>query len=156
MIYFAYGSNLDRLQMSARCPGARFIGAARLYDYRLTFPRRSHVRDSAVASIERAEGASVWGALYEIADEDVPRLDGREGYEPRRGVGENFANRVPVTVIAADGAPLEAMTYVTSPKPDPGLPSADYLSILISGAIACSAAEEYIAMLSSHPSEARA
>jgi gamma-glutamylcyclotransferase (GGCT)/AIG2-like uncharacterized protein YtfP len=156
MIYFAYGSNLDRLQMSARCPRARFIGSARLHDYRLTFPRRSQVRDSAVASVERSEGESVWGALYEVADEDVSRLDGREGYEPRRSDGDNFANRVPVTVIPADGGPIEAMTYVTNPKPDPGLPSADYLSILITGAIACSAAEEYIAMLASHLSEARA
>ena len=43
------------------------------------------------------------------------------------------------------------MTYVARPTPDPGLPTADYLSTIIAGAMACHAAEEYISMLIALP-----
>src|SRR5436309_7522291 len=38
MLYFAYGSNLDPEQMSARCPSHRVIGLAELKEHRLVFP----------------------------------------------------------------------------------------------------------------------
>ena len=33
-LYFAYGSNMDRLAMKRRCPGARAVGPAVLEGYR--------------------------------------------------------------------------------------------------------------------------
>ena len=78
-IYFAYGSNLDLLQMQLRCPEAQFVSTARLDGYRICFPRKSFVRDCAVISIEPAVGESVWGALYE--------LDGTDLAAPRRARG---------------------------------------------------------------------
>ena len=40
MFYFAYGSNMDPVQMEERCPGAVALGAAHLPGWRLTFTRR--------------------------------------------------------------------------------------------------------------------
>ena len=37
--YFAYGSNLDLLQMKKRCPLSKLISKGKLPDYRLTFNR---------------------------------------------------------------------------------------------------------------------
>ncbi len=35
--YFAYGSNLHRLQMKRRCPNCRFVKKIILHNYSLTF-----------------------------------------------------------------------------------------------------------------------
>ena len=40
MIYFAYGSNLDFVQMRSRCPSAQFVAVAKLPDHQLAFTRR--------------------------------------------------------------------------------------------------------------------
>ena len=63
MIYFAYGSNLDQMQMGQRCPDAKLVGLAQLADHRLCFPRRSPVRGCAVASVEPHAGGMVWGVM---------------------------------------------------------------------------------------------
>ena len=40
--YFAYGSNLAPRIIEGWCPGARYLGPARLDGFRLAFLRRSH------------------------------------------------------------------------------------------------------------------
>ena len=82
MYYFAYGSNLDPLQMRLRCPEAKFVSTAKLDGYRICFPRKSFVRDCAVISIEPVPGEAVWGALYELDGVDIARLDERD--QPRQ------------------------------------------------------------------------
>ena len=63
MLYFAYGGNLDAMQMRLRCPSARAAGKARLDDYRFCFPLWSRIRQSGLIGIEPAEGERVWGML---------------------------------------------------------------------------------------------
>src|SRR5260370_28717436 len=82
MLYFAYGSNMDWDQMKTRCPSACFVGVAVLRDHRLAFTRRSKKRACGVADAVPEEGAAVWGAVFEIADVDIGRLDDTEGYRP--------------------------------------------------------------------------
>ena len=36
-LYLAYGSNLNKAQMSQRCPTAKAVGAAMIYGYELVF-----------------------------------------------------------------------------------------------------------------------
>jgi len=57
MLYFAYGSNLDRRRFEARCPGSRPVAAAELRGYRLAFRGNGH------ADIVRQKGGVVRGAL---------------------------------------------------------------------------------------------
>src|SRR5262245_4381015 len=98
MLYFAYGANLDPLQMRLRCPTAQFIGKARLNDYRVCFPLWSRIRQSGLIGIEPAEGERVWGVLYDVRDAEAPGLDVREGYDPARPE-RSSVNRVAVKVL---------------------------------------------------------
>ena len=77
--YFAYGSNMAESVMAAHCPGHRYIGPADLPEHRLAFTRRSVRTLTGVADIVRADGQSVWGALYELDESDLLAIDRKEG-----------------------------------------------------------------------------
>ncbi len=141
--YFAYGSNLDPEQMKSRCPGHRELGRARLVDWKLFFRGQSERWDGgAVATIESFPGARVWGALFQLTDEDFRQLDTYEGFY---GVGDpdNFYDQVTIMVIRADDVPVEALTYKMRSDP-PGSPSKRYLERILAGAGHHSLPEEYI------------
>ncbi len=65
MRYFAYGSNMDPVQMAERAPGGRALGAARLAGWRLTFTRDSPAWGGGVGHIEPDEADEVWGVLWD-------------------------------------------------------------------------------------------
>lgn len=89
-LYFAYGSNLWVQQMERRCPSSRLVGAARLYDHRLTFfGERSGWGEGGVADGEPAPGEVLEGAVYTLPDHDLLALDNHEDqYERTRRVVE--------------------------------------------------------------------
>ena len=70
MLYFAYGSNLNHIQMKRRCKDSIFIKKIDLSDFRLTF--RSRFR---AADIEKKKNSIVQGALFEISKNDEKKLD---------------------------------------------------------------------------------
>lgn len=150
MYYFAYGSNLDLLQMQLRCPEAQFVSTAKLDGYRVCFPRKSFVRDCAVISIEPAVGESVWGALYELDGRDIQRLDEREGYDKRRDRNLNHHNRITVRVEGTDERPVVAEVYVAVPTPNPGLPTPQYVGYLVASAAECGLPKEHLIKLAQH------
>jgi len=155
MLYFAYGSNMDVVQLRLRCPEARYICKARLDGYRLCFPAWSKLRETAVISIEEAADA-VWGVLYKLTISDLARLDIREGFDLRRDRMRNIRNRGAVTVARSDGYVSAAETYVATPTPDPGRPSEQYIAYLIRLAVACELPEEYVYKLRALPGMALA
>jgi gamma-glutamylcyclotransferase (GGCT)/AIG2-like uncharacterized protein YtfP len=128
MIYFAYGANIDPQQMLLRSRSARNVGLARLDGWRLCFPRYSFIRQSAIASIEEAADDSVWGALYEIADRDMTRLDACEGQYVASDRAGNPFNRIEVEPRYKEGDRVNAFTYVANAMAYAGEPSHDYLS----------------------------
>jgi gamma-glutamylcyclotransferase (GGCT)/AIG2-like uncharacterized protein YtfP len=69
--YFAYGSNLNKQQMSWRCPGARPIGKLVLPNARLVF--------RGVADVEYDDALSVQGGLWKITRACERTLDRYEG-----------------------------------------------------------------------------
>jgi hypothetical protein len=143
MLYFAYGSNLDAGQMRLRCPDARFVGRARLDDYRFCFPVWSRIRQSGLISVEAAIGERVWGVLYDMHDADLIRLDQREGYDPNRPPSRNAFNRVTVKVARGQSKTSDAETYVARPGMEARMPSADYLAYLLNLAAARGLPDEY-------------
>jgi hypothetical protein len=149
MIYFAYGSNLDPVQWRERCPASAVVAVGRLAGHRLAFPRRSPVRNCAVASIVATAGSAVWGVLYAMDADDLAALDRREGWFPDRPAESRY-RRSGVTV-ESDRGPVESVTYIAVPSPDPGLPSAAYLRHIVDGARHHRLPEEYIAMLEAIP-----
>lgn len=80
MLYFAYGSNLDRAQMRSRCPTATVAARATLLGHALVFGGYSRRWGGAVASLQRVRGARVEGLLYRLTPEDLLSLDAFEGH----------------------------------------------------------------------------
>jgi hypothetical protein len=135
MLYFAYGSNMDPVQMRERCPSSRFVTVAVLPDHELGFPRRSRIRNCGVAGVAFAPRRTVWGVIYSIPNaRDIRRLDRREGYAPGRRVVAY--RREPAHVLAGGNRlkPLSAFTYMPVRQIVPPLPSEQYLSHMIRGA----------------------
>ena len=126
MHYFAYGSNLNWPQMQRRCPSSRFVCIARLPGYQFGITRHSRLRDCGTANVFPAAGKEVWGAVYDICDEDLIVLDGFEdGY--RREV-------LPVYARGDGHTSIDALVYVAELEPHVPLPNAEYKRLILEGA----------------------
>jgi len=123
MKYFAYGSNMDKKQMKERCPDSKPLYVATLPNYKLIFAGWSRLWQGPVATIQRFQGSKVKGALYEISERDLARLDKYEGYP-------NFYDRIKVIVFDEDGNAVEAVTYVMKDRETEGQPSKEYASVM--------------------------
>ena len=74
--YFGFGSNMSREQIHKYCPSAKFVTAAKLPGYALRFvDTGSRTWHGACATVCEEEGAVVWGVLWMISNEHLPRLD---------------------------------------------------------------------------------
>jgi gamma-glutamylcyclotransferase (GGCT)/AIG2-like uncharacterized protein YtfP len=147
--YFAYGSNLNPRQMSARCPGHRVLGRATLRDHALRFGGYGRDWAGAVATVVPAPGEVVHGVLFELTPEHVRALDEYEGYDGP-GEGTNLYERVERMVVTADGGAVAALTYVMVPA-EPGLPSRRYIDAILAGMIHHGLPEETIRTLRGAP-----
>lgn len=122
ILYIAYGSNLNLLQMKHRCPTARVIGASEIKDYELVFRGSRH---SAVATIEPCEGSTVPVLLWSIQPEDERALDIYEGYP-------NFYGKAGVNITVGNHK-ATAMVYIMTPGHKFGEPSEHYLKAIEDG-----------------------
>jgi hypothetical protein len=136
MIYFAFGSNMDPAQMTARCPSHKVLGRAFLPDHELCFPRRSPKRDCGTAGLSRAKGGGVWGVLYALDEADLAKLHQAEGYSPDRGAGQNRHDYIEIAIRleGPKGEEVSAFTYLARPDGSGAAPSPDYVRHLIKGA----------------------
>ncbi len=75
MLYFAFGSNLNRKQIKRRCKNSRFISRHILKNYQLVFRSKYGAAD-----IQRKKGSSVLGAIYDINKTDEKKLDAYEEF----------------------------------------------------------------------------
>ena len=126
MYYFAYGSNLNKKQMLERCPDSKPLFVATLPNYKLVFVGWSRQWRGGIASIKPFRGEKVLGAVYEISDRDLRRLDNYLGHPG------NY-RRLNVTVFNEDGEPVEALTYIKSEQSEETQPSKEYLSLIQQG-----------------------
>ena len=123
MYYFAYASNLNRKQMLERCPDSKPKFVANLPNYKLVFAGWSRQWRGGVTSIKPFRGERVRGAIYEVTEECLRRLDKYEaGYD-----------RLKVTVFDEDGEPVQAITYIKSGQLEETQPSKEYLAIIQQG-----------------------
>jgi len=126
MYYFAYGSGLNRKQMAERCPECQPGFTASLPNYKLIFTGWLRQWRGGVASIKPSRGDKVLGAIYEVSDRDLVRLDKHEGYP-------DVYNRLKVTVYRDTGEPVEAITYIKARQPEETKPSPEYLAVIQQG-----------------------
>lgn len=123
MYYFAYGSDLNRKQMLERCPDSKSEFTATLPNYKLVFVGWSRQWRGGVASIRPFGGEKVHGAIYEISEQCLQRLD---KYEPGY-------DRFKVTAFNEDGEAIQAITYIKTDQTEEIKPSPEYLSVIQQG-----------------------
>lgn len=123
MLYFAYGSNMDDLQMRDRCPDSALVGIAVLKGYRVGFTYYSERRNGGVADIIPDTESSVWGLVYKMVVTDLDTLDSLEG----KGTAYD---RMTVPVHFLDGRTIEAEVYYVINKKQHVEPTEEYLGLL--------------------------
>ena len=126
MNYFAYASNLNKKQMQERAPESKPMFTATLPNYRLLFIGWSRQWRGGYATIMLSWGDKVLGAIYEVSDKDLRRLDKYEDC-PRS------YSRINVTVFDEDGSAIEAVTYTGVKRLEETKPSKEYLAIIQQG-----------------------
>jgi len=122
-MYFAYASNLNKKQMAQRCPDSKPRFTATLPNYKLVFLGWSREWRGGTASIRPFRGEKVLGAVYEISDRDLRRLDNYEGYP------QNY-DRINVTVFNESGEPVQVITYIKAGRAEESKPSSGYLAVI--------------------------
>ena len=126
MYYFAYASNMSRKQMAERCPEAKGIVAATLPNFKLIFTGYSRLRRGAVATIRGSQGDKVIGALYEISESGLRRLDKHENYPVDY-------KHMDVRVFSGSGETYDAVTFIKAQQEEEGQPSAEYRAVIQQG-----------------------
>lgn len=99
-LYFAYGSNMNHMQMRHRCPLAKIVGPARLPGWGL--------RERIYADIAKSRNEAVPGLLWSITSHCELALDCYEG------VACGLYEKVSVVVSKRDER-VRALVYVMTP-----------------------------------------
>ena len=126
--YFAYGSNMSLNRMNER--GCKINSSNRgiLQDHKLVFNKKSgKFRNTGFANVIPNPGTDVEGALYEIDDSDILKLDKWEG-------SPNHYKRIVKNILTEVGI-KEAYVYIASSEwISEGLkPSKSYIKYLLDG-----------------------
>ena len=125
--YFAYGSNLDLLQMKRRCPSSELISKGSLPGHRLTFNRYSSGWGGGVADVIQDQGSEVWGLVFELSSEDLKRLDRYEGcYKDQTSLYERWK----AIIDTPDGQVCDVWVYTVVEKQKFVQPTPEYLQII--------------------------
>lgn len=124
MYYFAYGYNLSKKQMKERCPDSLPRFSAVLPNYQLVFLGWSRKWRGGQANLRKATGGKVRGAIYEVNDHCLGRLDISESSDYKR---------ISVIVFDEDGTSHEATTHIAKRPMEETKPSKEYLDALLQG-----------------------
>ncbi len=135
-LYFAYGSNMDLLQMEDRCPAGVTVGTAQLPSYRFMINSRG------VATVVPDPASTVDGLLWNINEQDERSLSRHEG------IKKGIYKKVDVVVLRPDGTRTQAFIYVAADSKK-GKARPGYLDKIISGAEGCGLPQSYIDQLKS-------
>jgi len=119
ILYFAYGANMDRAEMAARCPASRSLGMATLPGWQLAVMREGWL------TVTPAPGVSTRGVLWNLAAADMPALDAFED------VGAGLYSKQTLNVVAQ--REVVALVYIGA-NAGPGVARADYLAAVTAAA----------------------
>jgi len=124
--YFAYASNINRKQMAERCPGAKARAVATLPNFKLVFTGYSRLCKGAVATIRGSQGDKVIGAVYEISEAGLRKLDKHENYPVDY-------KHLDVRVFTDGGESFDAATFIKARIEEEGQPSPEYRAVIQQG-----------------------
>lgn len=126
--YIAYGSNLNVMQMKARCPSARIIGTSVIKDYELLFKGS---KTGSYLTIEKKQGAKVPVAIWETQESDEKALDRYEGC-PQFYYKKEMV--IPIKGIKTKKTRIrKAYVYIMHEDRELGIPSGHYLRTCYEG-----------------------
>ena len=132
MLYFAYGSNLWRQQMTRRCPEHHEVGTGCLTGWRWIITARGY------ASIVVSAGDYVIGTVYDVSVADVLNLDRFEGVAQ----GDYRKEKVAVDV---DGHRLSCLVYIDNVVEE-GDPKEEYTVRINQGIQDARLSEDYVTL----------
>src|SRR5262245_9750787 len=130
MLHFAYGSNMSRALMAARCPQARAVGLARLPDWRFI------INSDGFASIVRHSGARVHGVLWQLSARDVAAINAYEDVDS----GLYTSRLLPVELGPRHAT---ALVYLAR-RQGKGIPRPGYIHLVIEAALDWNLPQPYI------------
>lgn len=145
-LYFAYGSNLRHVQMRKRCPHSTFVTKGFIKDWELAFGGLSVRWGGGTATIQPRLGHKLWGAVYELDNHCIKKLDRFET------VPLHFYYHRLFDCEAGIGSVLKVYTYLKDKnKMKARQPSAKYLRQIIKGAEESGLPQDYIKSLQRVP-----
>jgi gamma-glutamylcyclotransferase (GGCT)/AIG2-like uncharacterized protein YtfP len=121
MLYFAYGSNMDLMQMRDRCPRSEYVGNGKLSGFQFIINSRG------VASIAVNSDRDVEGMMFEVTEACTVKLDRYEG------VGEGYYEKC--FVSDCDSGVSGILAYVASDNVKGFVPRNGYFERIIASAI---------------------
>jgi len=130
VLYFAYGSNLWRQQMTGRCPEHHVIGTGILKGWRWIITTRGY------ASIAVSENNYVLGTVYELSETDLLSLDQFEGVAQG-----NY--RKEIISVDVGGRELSCLVYIDSAIEE-GAPKDEYVVRINHGIKDAEFPDEYV------------
>ena len=81
MLYFAYGSNINRHQMkNIRCFGSKYLKSIYLKDYKMIFSHPNKLNKFGYANIIKRKRSKVAGAIWKITKDHEKILDNYEQF----------------------------------------------------------------------------
>jgi len=134
-LYFAYGSNMNKDQMNARCPRSKALAIAKLSEHRFLINSRG------VATVIPCSEHFVYGIIWLLSHGDEDTLDYYEGIKD-----EIYYKKIISVQVANDQ--ISTLTYIANDAVQ-GIPRAGYLEKVIAGAQSFNAHEEWFRELKS-------
>jgi len=126
MLYFAYGSNLDKAALGSRVGRWTREAPATLDGHRLVFGRGWKHHTSGYANIIPEAGSQVAGAVFGLTEEQMRALDRYEGVH-------NGVYRRQDISVRTGRISVEATAYVMASMLVEHRPSRKYLNALVRG-----------------------
>jgi hypothetical protein len=118
-LHFAYGSNMSRPHMRARCPDARALGIVTLAGWRFV------IGPDGFASLARQPGGRVHGVLWRLSTRDVAAINAYENVQS----GLYLRRRLPVRLKPS----ATALVYVAR-RQGTGTPRPGYIDQVVEAA----------------------
>jgi len=106
MKFFLYGDNVNPTQLKRRAPEHQFVTLATLPEHTIQFGRWSSQWRCGLANVVPSPGEKVWGAVFEVTEEDIKILDQFE-----EDVPQGAYRHVQVTVHDHAGEKMLVTTY---------------------------------------------
>ena len=132
-LHFAYGSNMSRALMAARCRGAQAIGTATLAGWRFV------INPDGFGSIAPQPGGCVHGVLWRLTARDLAAINAYESVDSGLYVRRRLA-------VRCGDAQAVALVYVTR-RQGSGTPRPGYVELVVDAAREWELPEPYVRSL---------